>query len=110
MNIDFTAIPEIDNEHFKGGDGHFIIRPFTDMPGRVMKVRLTPKSSVGKHTHETNYEIIYVISGEGKAVTGAGEDNLLAGCVHYCPPGASHSLINTGSEDLVMLCVLPDTP
>lgn len=108
MIIDFDTIPETDNEHFKGGEGHFITRPFTDMPGKVMKVRLTPHSSVGMHRHETNYEIVYIISGSGKAVTETGEEILSAGTVHYCPKGAAHSLINTGSSDLVMLCVLPD--
>lgn len=109
MKIDFSALQETVIEHFKGGEGTVSANMFTDAAGKIMKAVIHPDSSIGMHTHETNFEIIYVISGTGKAVVKNGEEMLTSGAVHYCPCGASHELINTGCEDLVLFCCVPES-
>ena len=65
MKISFDAIAESAIENFKGGEGTFHVHMFQDMNNKIMKGRLVPGSSIGTHTHETNSEIIYVLSGVG---------------------------------------------
>lgn len=65
MKISFDTIAESAIENFKGGEGTFHVHMFQDMNNKIMKGRLVPGSSIGTHTHETNSEIIYVLSGVG---------------------------------------------
>ena len=89
-----------------GGDGSIIAAMHIDSSGKIMRVRIHPNSSIGMHTHETNYEVCFVISGKGKAVFNGTEETLAPGVCHYCPKGESHTLINTGDEDLVFFAVV----
>ena len=62
---------------------------------------------MGLHTHEGDCEIIYILSGTGKALMDDGSEEVRPGVCHYCPKGHRHSLINTGTEDLVFFAVIP---
>lgn len=42
----------------------------------------------------------------GKAICDGNEEFLSAGTCHMCKRGSEHSVINTGSEDLVLLTVV----
>ena len=108
MKIDFDALERTDIEHFRDGSGSVTASVYADSLGRIMKVEVHEGSSIGMHRHETNYEVIYVLGGSGKAMTKEGVEPLLPGIVHYCPKDGEHELVNTGAEDLVLLCVLPD--
>mgnify|MGYP000196439956 CR=1 FL=1 len=52
-------------------------------------------------------EIVYVLSGTGKALYGGGEERLTPGDCHYCPEGHAHSLINDGTQTLEFFAVVP---
>lgn len=58
---------------------------FQDMNNKIMKGRLVPGSSIGTHTHETNSEIIYVLSGVGTMEYEDTKEKLYPGDCHYCP-------------------------
>ena len=79
-----------------------------DELGKIMYGRLEPGSSIGFHSHETNSEIIYIISGKADFLYDSGKEEASAGECHYCPKGHSHSMINNGSEDLVFFAVVPE--
>ena len=81
-------------------------RTWQDDLNRIMQVVLEPGASVGMHTHTDNSEIIYVLRGTGKAVEENSESPLKAGMCHYCPKGSSHSVVNDGTEDLVLFAVV----
>lgn len=108
MRIDFEHMTENTVEHFKGGDGTFVNKMFQDDHNKIMLAHLTPGSSIGLHTHETNSEIIYILSGAGKVLYDGQEIALSAGDCHYCPKGHQHSLINNGQEDLHFFAVVPE--
>ena len=110
MNIDFTSIQPATIPHFKDGEGSVTASMHVDASGKIMTARIHTDSSIGMHTHETNYEVCYIVSGEGKAVCDGKEELLLPGVCHYCPKGSAHTIINTGSEDLVMFAVVPEAP
>lgn len=102
-------IPVADLLHFKGGEKTTKAQMFVDDLNRIM-VRgvLEPGASIGLHTHEDSSEIVYILSGNGKALYDDGEERLAPGDCHYCPKGHSHSLINDGGEDLVFFAVVPN--
>lgn len=107
MKIDFERIREISLPHFNGGEGETALKTFSDRSVTVLTGRLEPGDSVGLHTHLTDCEVIYVISGTGKAIENGELERVAPGSVHYCPKGSSHSLINDGKEPLVFFAVVP---
>ncbi len=108
MVIDFSKMNEEAFPQFKGGEKETMAKMFLDDGGnRIMHGRLVPGASIGMHTHDVNCEIVFVLSGSGKALYDDGEERIFAGCCHYCPKGHSHSLINDGDEDLVFWAAIP---
>lgn len=109
MVIDFENIEEIANPQFKGGEGDTWFRTFNDGMNKIMRGRLEVGCSIGYHTHETNSEIIYVISGEARCRTDQGEELLSAGMSQYCPKGHGHGLANNSpSEPLIFFAVVTE--
>ncbi len=100
MKVEFGAMEETAIPGFKGGEGVTHARMFADGRNRIMRGRLEPGCSIGLHTHEGSSEIVYVLSGTGKALYGGGEERLAPGDCHYCPEGHAHSLVNDGTQTL----------
>jgi len=108
MNIHFDELVKSEIEHFKDGKGSISNQTKSDENVRIMRNAIHKNSSIGMHKHETNFEVVSVVSGKGIAVSKDGEEILEAGVVHYCPCSGAHELINTGDEDLVLLCIVAD--
>ena len=62
MVIDFNKIDEVANPNFKGGEGDTMFRTFNDGTNKIMRGRLEVGCSIGNHSHETNSEIIFILS------------------------------------------------
>ena len=105
--MNFEQIQESTLEHFKGGEGALRTRMVVNEANRFMRGCLKPGCSIGLHPHEDSCEILYVISGEGLAITDGEKEILCTGDYHYCPKGHAHTLINNGSEDLIFFAVIP---
>lgn len=105
--IDFETMEEDLQTGFKGGEGDVAFRIFKDDLNKVMRVRMTPHSSVGQHSHETDSEIIIVLKGSGKIVFDGQELPIHEGQVHYCPKGHGHTIINDTDDELHLCCVVP---
>ena len=108
MTLDYKDIPVQIKPHFKGGEGEAHARLIEDPQGKIMHGTLPPGSSIGVHTHQGNYEVMYFLSGTGVVTDDGAEIPVGPGVVQYCPPGHSHGVRNTGDEDLVMFCVIPN--
>ena len=108
MVVDFKTMQETVIPQFYGGEKETIARLFVDENGKIMQGRLKPGASIGVHTHETSSEIIYVLSGKGKAFFDEEWEELEPGQCHYCPKGHTHGLTNGGEEDLVFFAVVPN--
>ena len=107
MNVEFERMDEAAIPRFKDGEGVTHARMFVDGHNRIMQGRLEPGCSIGLHTHEGSSEIVYVLSGTGKALYDGGEERLSPGSCHYCPEGHTHSLVNDGAEALRFFAVVP---
>lgn len=106
MKIDFNALKEITVPGMNQGTGTMSARMYMDEEGKVITSSIHPGGSIGMHVHETSDDINYVLSGTGKAVCDGEEEMLEAGVCHICKKGSSHSIINTGDADLVLLTVV----
>ena len=108
MKIDFDAIPVAVTPNMKGGEKEVASRRFQDELVGILKGKLIPGASIGLHTHESNYEVIYIVSGRGTMLCDGVEENLEPGVCHYCGEGHTHKLMNTGAEPLVVFAVVPE--
>lgn len=108
MVIDFSKIPAANIDGFKGGKGLFVCRAFGDDTCKIMKNILPAGASTGLHTHETNCEVIYVLSGVATCHYDDVVETVGPGQVHYCPKGHTHYMANNGTEDLVFFAIVPE--
>jgi mannose-6-phosphate isomerase-like protein (cupin superfamily) len=74
-------------------------QPITQGLGMGMVV-LPPGRTSSAHSHQTEQEVWYVISGRGRARIGGQEAEIRSDTVVVAPPGITHQLISDGDEDL----------
>ncbi len=108
MIIDYQNIEELKQMNFKGGNGELDTRNYVDEKNKIMMSSLKPGANSGFHKHETNSEIVYIISGQGHFAYDDTTEAVKAGDVHYCPMGHGHAMYNDGSDDLVYFAVVPE--
>ena len=106
MRIDFREMEVRRMPGMNGGTGEMSARLYMDGERKIIPCSIHPGGSIGAHRHETSDDINYILSGNGTAVCDGREEALSAGACHICPKGSEHSIINTGTEDLVMLTVV----
>lgn len=107
MLIDFDNLTEFKAENMNGGVGEIISKMYNEPMVRIILTRIPKGSSIGVHEQSTSSDINYVISGRGEATCNGETEVLRTGVCHYCPKGSTHSIRNTGDEDLVLFTVVP---
>ncbi len=95
----------------RGGTGSVTIRHLEKaaLPPNARlfaQLTLTPGSSIGEHEHTGEAELFYFTSGEGTVVDDGERIPVKAGDTMLTASGHSHSVENTGSEDLVLVAVI----
>lgn len=108
MNFNYNEIEVTPIENFKGGEKHIDAQMFFDGQTRILRAKLIPGASIGLHRHETNSEVIFIISGEGTVILDGEKSRVTANCSHYCPKGHSHTLINDSESDLHFIAVISE--
>ena len=106
MLLNFNEMKEITMPGMNDGTGTMSAKLYMDEQGKIIPCSIHPGGSIGMHTHETNDDINYILSGTGKAVCDGIVESLSVGNCHICQKGSAHSIENTGEEDLVMLTVV----
>jgi len=61
------------------------------------------------HSHAAQYELFYIIAGNGTVRSGDENHSVTAGDVIMHPPGDAHQIINTGKMDLTYI-IIADNP
>ena len=108
MTINWEEIPEQAMRNFKGGDGITWVKMYSDGQNRMLMARILPGSSIGEHTHETNSEILHVLSGTARIIMDGQIEYVQAGQTHYCPKGHTHMTEPFGVAELRFLAVVPE--
>ncbi|HNV85807.1 MAG TPA: cupin domain-containing protein [Candidatus Omnitrophota bacterium] len=99
-------------EKMRGGAGHVAIRHYFKPEEITAKTRLCaeltlpPGSGIGPHEHAEEDEIYIIQKGRGMMTDGGKEIAVSAGDAILTGGGASHSIRNTGEEDLVVTAVI----
>lgn len=108
MLIDFSDIEEKPLEHFKGGEGTFFARMFTDPKVKIMRGRLEHGASIGLHTHEGNSEIVFILEGKGKMLCDGRYEELSAGSCTYAQGGSRSQPYQRQQGRPVFYAVVPE--
>ncbi len=95
MIIDFNKIEELAFPGMNGGTGLMTVRMYIHSGG-----------SIGMHRQTSGDDMNYILSGIGRAICDGVEEELRPGVLHICPKGSEHSIINTGTEDLVLFTIV----
>lgn len=111
-----SEIAPVVKENARGGNGRMITYPFVTEQeahgvGRLFsKLVLPAGASIGMHEHVGEYEIYYVLSGVGVVNDGERNYAIAPGDMYLCDDGEKHSLENDGTEDLVIIAIIPYIP
>lgn len=98
--------------NMKGGTGEVLQHMILDERDMAQHSRLfsilTLKEgcSIGLHQHIKETEYYYILSGKGLVEEADGEKSVSSGDVVITGDGESHSIKNTGEEDLVLLAIV----
>jgi len=80
-------------------------------PLDLQKRRIPAGASVCPyHAHLAQWELFYVISGEGQVRTPEGDTRVHPGDVFVHPPRETHQLTNIGTEDLLVYIIADNVP
>lgn len=106
MLLNFNEIEKKTISGMNSGTGAMTVKMYMDEQGKIIPCTIHVGGSIGLHKHETSDDINYVLSGSGKAICDGQEEILVSGTCHICKKGSEHSIVNTGSADLVLLTVV----
>lgn len=100
-------------EQMRGGEGTVKLTALCrELPAHVRlfsEITLAPGSSIGEHAHEGETELFYFMSGTATVLDDGARKTARPGDVMSTGGGHSHSVINEGDEDVVMLaCIATD--
>lgn len=99
-------------EHFKDGAGHienFPILTPDEMygKGRVCSfMKLQPGCEVGRHKHEGDCEVYFILSGKGSYQLGDEVFPVEAGDIAFVDDGEEHALLNDSDEVMEFLALV----
>lgn len=91
-------------------DGCVVAKMLIHANNKITLSTLPAGESIDLREHQASDEMNYIISGTGCAVCDGEEKLLQPGDCHYCPKGEAHTIVNTGSNDLLLFTVIPEQP
>lgn len=99
-------------ENMRGGSGKILVRHYLKPEEIKARTRLCselvipPRASIGPHEHVDEDEIYLIQKGKGVMTDGGKEFEVVSGDAILTGQGASHSVRNTGDEDLVITAII----
>jgi mannose-6-phosphate isomerase-like protein (cupin superfamily) len=73
---------------------------FTGTRTQLALMSIPSGSDIGVETHSNVEQLIFIASGQGKAILNGAESAVRAGDVIVATPGTRHDIVNTGAEPL----------
>jgi mannose-6-phosphate isomerase-like protein (cupin superfamily) len=72
----------------------------------ISRLVLDPGASIGLHEHINDFEVYYILKGEGRVLDDGFMQPIGSGDVVYTADGQSHYLENTGDGELELLAIV----
>jgi mannose-6-phosphate isomerase-like protein (cupin superfamily) len=107
-----AACASEERANMRGGKGSVRVEHWFKPENFKAKVRLCarlvipPGASIGEHLHEADDEVYIVLSGKGRILEKGEWVDIATGDAILTGNGASHSVENTGSENLVIAAII----
>lgn len=100
--------------HLPGRDWFYLLGPQNSQAENLVfgLAEFPAGTLAAAHAHQTQEEIIYILSGEGAMIAGEKETRLEPGVAVFIPPGLLHQIRVDGGETLKLVTVFspPVTP
>jgi mannose-6-phosphate isomerase-like protein (cupin superfamily) len=98
-------------EKMRGGNGSAHLTHLVDCEKEknvrlLTEITLPPGASIGNHSHESEAEYFFILSGSGTVNDNGADTPVNAGDTVITKDGASHSIANTGDVPLVFHAVI----
>ncbi len=109
--IDYREAPSVtmDNDVAKGVTGRVTIGKADGAENFCMRVfELGSDGNTPKHNHQWEHEIFFH-SGRGRIFIDDKWNTIEPGYVAFVPSGIEHQIKNTGEENLVFVCLIPQS-
>lgn len=85
-----------------------LLGPEQGWDGWVMRMfTLKERGNTPRHTHPWPH-INYIVSGSGMLHIDGRDNTVGQGSTAFVPAGAEHQFVNTGDEDFVFICIVPE--
>ncbi|HDP95009.1 MAG TPA: cupin domain-containing protein [Candidatus Aminicenantes bacterium] len=105
----YTEVParKVEHAEAKGVTIRWLIGEDSPAPGFWMRLfEVQPGGYSPRHQHDWEHEV-YVLEGEGEAVSETGPRPIRSGSFVLVMPGEVHQFRNTGKTPLKFLCMIP---
>ena len=107
-NVFSVEEKQVDTEGASGVTIRWLIDRNTGAENFAMRMFvLEPGGYTPYHSHDFEHEV-FVLEGKGIVRTEDGEFSIEKDSFVFVPPNCYHQFINTGSENLRFLCLIPD--
>jgi quercetin dioxygenase-like cupin family protein len=110
--VEIKIAKDVDARHFdsdvvKGVAGRILIGKDDGAPNFCMRMfEIAPGGHTPRHTHAWEHEMFYH-SGSGEVFGGGKWNPVGPGSVVLVEPNEEHQIKNTGTEPLVLICLVP---
>jgi quercetin dioxygenase-like cupin family protein len=103
-----APIEKIIEKGVSGVSKQMLLGPEDGAPTFAMRrFTVEPGGYTFYHTHDFEHEV-YVLAGKGIARSDSGETEIIADTAVLVKPNDVHQFVNTGQDDLVFLCIIPN--
>ncbi len=114
MVIKTNELTEIVREQAYGGAGRLLCRVLLTEEQRkdelkiCNRLRLEPGSEIGLHSHDTDFELYYILAGTGLLNDDGTPEKVGPGDLIYTSDGQKHALLNDSDDILELLAIVID--
>ena len=108
VNADDVKMDKVEMDQVEGTHIQWLASKFDGAPNFAMRrFTMKPGGKIGLHNHPWEHEI-YILKGRAIAYTDKETVEIDQGDVLYIPGDEPHGYDNTGEENLVFICMVPN--
>ncbi len=108
-NVEDVELEDVHMDGVEGAQIQWLASKKDGAPNFAMRrFKVAPGGRIDLHDHGWEHEI-YILSGNGEAFTRDEKKSIGPGDVLFIPGDEAHGYSNTGKEELVFICMIPNS-